>query len=247
MFWKPLSLKPGALDEASRLHNDPTIIQAPVSSVFMASLSALLSEDLGMRRSAETGESRLGDGTPVPMISFGLIEYLNSLDLSSYAMLELGGGFSTDFWTARAKSVHTLETSAEWARAIAARNPKAKIELVEEPIAWRISAFDQTFDIIVIDPAGNRLTCARASIEKLRPGGFIILDNSDWYPNASKVLRDAGLIEVDFPDFRPAHHFRTTTSLFLHPDFRPKPKADRLPGVPIGGKYSQINYWDMEP
>lgn len=247
MFWRVLGPRTGAADEIARLNNDPSIVSTPVSSVFLASLMTLLSENLGMRRSAETGESRLGDGTPVPMISFSLIEYLDGLDLSGFDVLEIGGGLSTDFFAARAKSVHTLETNPEWVRAIAARNPKAIVEFAPEPIAARIAAFDKTFGIIVIDPSGNRLSCARASIAKLKPGGFIILDNSEWYPNASKVLRDAGLIEVDFHDFRPCHHFRTTTSIYLHPEFRPVPKEDRLPRVPIGGKNPQPNPWDLDP
>jgi predicted O-methyltransferase YrrM len=246
MYWKALKSTPGSPEESLRLSSDPSLIHAPVSLVFMASLSALLSEDLGMRRSAETGESRLGDGTPVPMMSFGLIEYLDSLDLRAAEVLEIGGGLSTEFWTARARSVCTLETNPDWARAIAARNPTAQVEFVDRPLAARIEAFERQFDLIIIDPAGNRLSCAKSALAKLRPGGFIILDNSEWYPNASKVLRSAGLIEIDFHDFRPCHHFRTTTSMYLHPEFRPIPKGDRLPRVPIGGKDLALNHWDRE-
>jgi hypothetical protein len=80
----------------------------------------------------------------------------------------------------------------------------------------------------------------------LRPGGFVILDNSDWFPNAARVLREADLIQVDFHDFRPQHHYRCTTSLFMHPDYRPKPKTTRLPLVPIGGKdVAESNQWDV--
>jgi hypothetical protein len=58
-------------------------------------------------------------------------------------------------------------------------------------------------------------------------------------------LRAADLIQVDYHDFRPLHHFRCTTSIFLHRDFRPKPKSSRLPLVPIGGKdLADTNQWD---
>jgi hypothetical protein len=59
-------------------------------------------------------------------------------------------------------------------------------------------------------------------------------------------LREADLIQVDFHDFRPGHHFRCTTSLFLHREFRPKPNSSRLPLVPIGGKdVAATNRWDL--
>jgi DeoR/GlpR family transcriptional regulator of sugar metabolism len=109
-----------------------------------------------------------------------------------------------------------------------------------------MSGLGRSFDAIVIDAAANRLQLAKAAIGLLRPGGFIVLDNSDWYPNAARALRDADLIQVDFHDFRPLHHYRCTTSLFLHREFRPKPKSARLPLVPIGGKdVADTNRWDQ--
>lgn len=246
MFWSLLKPQTGSPEEMARLNNDPNIIKTPISSVFLASALTLLSEDLGLRRSSDTNESKLGDGTPVPMMSFALIEYLNGLDLKGLDVLEIGGGLSTDYWVANARSVTTLETDAVWVKETAARNPRAVVEHITGSLAERIAAFDRKFAIIVIDPGANRLACARAALPKLEAGGFIILDNSDWYPNTSKVLRDGDLIEVDFHDFRPCHHFRATASLYLSRDFRPKPKGRRLPLSPIGGKQIALNGWDID-
>lgn len=246
MYWNLLKPQTGSPEEMARLNNDPNIVKTPVSSVFLASTFTLLSEDLGLRRSADTNESKLGDGTPVPMMSFALIEYLNGLDLTGFDVLEIGGGLSTDYWTARAKSVTTLETDEAWVKQTAERNPKAVVEHVTGALSDRIAAFDRTFGVIVIDPSANRLTAARAALPKLEKGGFVILDNSDWYPNTSKLLREADLIEVDFHDFRPCHHFRATASIYLTRDFRPKPRGPRLPLSPIGGKQIALNGWDIE-
>lgn len=243
MHWK--LVQPRTSLEKAALDNDAATISAPVPAVFMAALLKILGEDMGLNRSFETGESRMGDGSPVPMISLALIEYLDGLDLSAFDVLEIGGGLSTEFWAARAKSVTTLETNPDWVRIVAGRAPKAKVEFVQGSLADRVAAFDRSFDIIVIDPAGNRFTCAQAAIGKLEPGGFIILDNSEWYPNASRKLREAGLIEIDFHDLRHCHHFRATTSLYLTPEFRPKPKQDRLPRLPIGGKQCPVGDWDQ--
>jgi hypothetical protein len=246
MYWNLLKPQTGSREEMARLNNDPNIVKAPNSSIYLASAFTLLSEDLGLRRSADTNESKLGDGTPVPMMSYALVEYLNGLDLKGLDVLEIGGGLSTDYWTDHARSVTTLETDAVWAKETVERNPTAVVEHITGSLADRIAEFDRKFGIIVVDPSANRLACARAALPKLEAGGFVILDNSDWYPNTSKLLRDAQLIEVDFHDFRPCHHFRATTSIYLTRDFRPKPKGPRLPLSPIGGKQIALNGWDID-
>ena len=52
------------------------------------------------------------------------------------------------------------------------------------------------FDVIIID-GENRFECAVESINKLKEDGFIILDNSDWLPETSKLLRENDLIEIN--------------------------------------------------
>ena len=246
MFWNRLAPRTGAADELEWLNNDPEILKTPTASVFLASVMHTLSEDMGFRRSAEANSGQAGDGQPLPLLSYSFIEYVDGLDLSGFDLLEVGGGSSTSFWSARCRSVTVLETNPEWARTVALQNPRAKVAVVAtEQLAGRIGALNETFHIIVIDPAGNRLACAREAAAKLAKGGFAVLDNSDWYPNASAVLRKAGLIEIDFHDFRPVRHFRSTTSMYLHPDFRPKPKQERLPLTPVGGKRVSGNRWDF--
>jgi predicted O-methyltransferase YrrM len=222
-------------------------IEAPDHVIFLASALNILSSGLGFKASAEHNTPVLGDGRPIPMMSYGLIEYLLGLDLTSFEVLELGGGGSTVFWAAIARSVLTLETSAEWVAALNARhlsNVEARCcEGAKLPEA--VAALERRFDAIVIDCAANRLGLTQCAVARLSPGGFVLLDNSDWYPNAARALRDADLIQVDFHDFRPLHSYRCTTSLFLHREFRAKPRGARLPLPPIGGKdVAETNSWD---
>ena len=223
------------------------VIEAPDHVMFLASALNILSSGLGFKASAERNAAVLGDGRPIPMMSYSLVEYLLGLDLSSFEVLELGGGGSTAFWAGVTRSVLTLETSAEWVAALAAR-PMANVEarlVAGAKLAEAVAALDRRFDAVVIDCAANRFELARGAVARLRPGGFVLLDNSDWYPNAARVLREADLIQVDFHDFRPLHSFRCTASLFLHRDFRARPRGARLPLPPIGGKdVADTNGWD---
>ena len=70
----------------------------------------------------------------------------------------------------------------------------------------------------------------------MKPGGFIILDNSDWFHEASANLRSADLIEVDMAGMAPIADFVSTTSFYFHREFKGKPKAKRQPVGAIGSR-----------
>lgn len=224
------------------------VIEAPDHVIFLASALHILASGLGYKASAERNTPVLGDGRPIPMMSYSLIEYLLGLDLTAFEVLELGGGGSTVFWASIARSVLTLETSADWIAALNARH-LANVEARHcsgEELPKVVATLERSFDAIIIDCAANRFELTQRALARLNPGGFVLLDNSDWYPNAARLLRDADLIQVDFHDFRPLHSYRCTTSLFLHREFRAKPRAARLPLPPIGGKdVAETNVWDQ--
>ena len=238
MFWT------GASEgDVGRLDN----VEMSQASAFEASILEILSTRLGFRKSLEDNACELGDGRVIPMMSYGLIEYLMGIDLSGFRVLELGGGHSTEFWAQRAKLVLTLETDAEWARILSA-NAFPNVEIRHCPAEQIQTGMEQAggpFDVIVIDISASRYRCAKAALRLLNPGGFIVLDNADWYPNTTALLRSADLIQVDFADFRPLKWYRCATSLFLHREFRARPRYDRLPQPPIGGKdIANGNDWD---
>jgi len=243
MFWK---LVPPT-ENPERTTRELDSVALGEAQMFEASVLNILNEGLGFRKSTERGACLLGDDQKIPMMSYGLIEYLMGLDLSSFDLLELGGGFSTEFWSARVKSVTTLETDAKWAQSlIDSHYPNTEIRVVDtDRIAAEMTTMGRKFDAVIVDAATNRYRCAKAALGILRPGGFILLDNADWYPNTTAMLRDADLIQVDFSDFRPLRWYRCATSLFLHKDFRARPRDQRLPRPLIGGKdIGAVNVWD---
>jgi hypothetical protein len=245
MFWT--KALPSEQLDAEQIRRNFGVIEAPDSTMFLASVTHILAAGLGYRGSLEQRVCVLGDGRPIPMMSYSLIEYLLGLDLSAFEVLELGGGSSTPFWASRTRSVLSLETDAEWLKVLKSRpmpNLDARLSTVDT-LAQDMLALGRSFDAIIIDAAANRLRLAERAAGLLKSGGFVILDNSDWYPNAAQALRAADLIQLDFHDFRPLHSFRCTSSLFLHAAFRPRPVSARLPQVPIGGKdVAATNRWD---
>jgi hypothetical protein len=234
--------------EDRKTRNRLDIVDMPGIAAFQASALHILSEGLGFRKSLEQNVCLLGDDRVIPMMSYGLIEYLMGLDLSSFEVLELGGGHSTEFWAQRVRSLVTLETDSSWANTLKSK-ALGNVEVratTADTITGEISALGRTFDIVVVDISGNRYRCSKAALQVLRPGGFILLDNADWYPNTTELLRRADLIQVDFHDFRPLRWYRCATSLFLHKEFRARPRHGRLPLPLIGGKdIADANQWDI--
>jgi hypothetical protein len=172
---------------------------------------------------------------PVPWYTYPAIEYLRQLDFSSSTVFEYGCGNSTLYWASVSRRVVSVEEDDEWFGKMQPEVP-ANVELILEtdivPYVDVIHRFAREFDIIVVDGAargGTRRKCSVAAIEHLRPGGMIILDNSDWLPESTRILRDANLIQVDMTGFAPISGRTQTTSFFLHREFAFKPRGERQP------------------
>src|SRR5581483_6112407 len=116
----PMSWK--QTDQAERdSRADPTAVDVDAATLYEASALSILAGGLGARKSVERGVSMLGDERIIPMMSYGLVEYVMGLDLTGFDLLELGGGHSTEFWSQRVRSVLTFETDAEWMKVLASR------------------------------------------------------------------------------------------------------------------------------
>ena len=172
-------------------------------------------------------------GNPIPWFTYPAIEYLRQLDLSDARVFEYGSGNSSIYWATRCRQLVTVEDDAEWAEAMRPRLPGSVNYLVRsgEDYPRAILETDDRYDIIVVD-GSRRKSCARFALERLSDTGFIIVDNSDWMPNTTALLRESGLIQVDMSGFGPINGYTLTTSFFLTRNVVLRPVA---PQQPTGG------------
>ncbi|MCZ7554711.1 MAG: hypothetical protein M5U05_19405 [Anaerolineales bacterium] len=146
----------------------------------------------------------------IPWFNFFAIDWLTSYVDTSMRVFEWGSGGSTLYWAGRVHHVVSIEHDHSWLSRVAAalqerhfRNVDLRYVPSEEsgsvsssdveascatlvPDVFReysaqINTYpDEWFDIIVVD-GRDRLRCLRNAASKVRQGGLIILDNSDWY------------------------------------------------------------------
>ena len=176
------------------------------------------------------------NNNPIPWYTYPAIEYINQLDFTEKEIFEFGSGNSTIFWALNAKKVISVEDNREWFDKIEKQLPKNAEYLYinqKDDYINAIKQYSSEFDGIIID-GSHRYECALNAVEKLRRGGMIILDNSDWYEKTAAFLRDADLIEVDMTGFGPINGYTWTTSFFFHREFNFKPLYNRQPVHGIG-------------
>jgi len=194
-----------------------------------------LSSEFDQFNTIKSKESNL-KGKPIPWFTYPAIEYLNQLDFSKKVIFEFGSGNSTIYWAERSKEVYSVEDNHEWYVKISDKITKnVQINFVEkkEDYISNILKYPDEFDVIIID-GKYRLDCVQNALKKLRPDGFIILDNSDWHEKASKLLRDNNLIEVDMSGFGPINNYTWTTSFYFKRDVQLSSVSEKQPDFSIG-------------
>lgn len=168
------------------------------------------------------------DGNPIPWYTYPAIEYLSQFDYSTKQVFEFGTGNSSMYWAKRAKKVISIEDKPEWYKKFAAEfaAPNWQMRYCDEKQGYEdtILADGEKYDVIVID-GKRRAECADNAVKALASGGMIILDDSDRvntsleYVNAIKILRTAGLLQVDFYGFCPMNNYTKATSIFFSRNF----------------------------
>ena len=71
------------------------------------------------------------------------------------------------------------------------------------------------FDVIIVDGMA-RSACARVAVDRLKPDGFIVFDNSDRdeYADAYQFLIDAGFARINYWGPGPINPYEWCTSIF---------------------------------
>jgi predicted O-methyltransferase YrrM len=124
---------------------------------------------------------------------------------SDWSVLELGAGRSTVWFARRAGTVISFEDNEFWAERTRDRLRElglANAELRQLPVEAFVAEIDglpdASFDLVVVDfleaPAVTRVDVLKPAMKKVRPGGLLLLDDSDrpGYAEAFELLSGWG-------------------------------------------------------
>jgi predicted O-methyltransferase YrrM len=138
-----------------------------------------------------------------PWIVPAAIGWLRRRIRSNWAVLELGSGRSTVWFARRAGSLISLEDIEFWHGQTRERLEEAGLSNVDlrlmevEEFPREVASLPEgAFDLVVVDfleaPTVNRIDCIRPAMKKVRPGGYLLLDDSDrpGYAEAFELMAD---------------------------------------------------------
>lgn len=157
------------------------------------------------QRSLLAGASPLGDKSP--WMAYGAINWLETYLKTEMQIFEWGSGGSTLFFASRVQSVVSVEHDPLWHATVAEQLLNHKIDNVSsvlcppertDPLpeiytstdekysglsflryAEAIDPYpDDSFDLVVVDGRA-RPGCMKHALTKVRPGAYLLLDNSD--------------------------------------------------------------------
>ena len=154
-----------------------------------------------LRYPAAWWRARRGKTPERPWIVPAAVGWLRRRIRSEWSILELGAGRSTVWFARRAGRVLSFEDNEWWTEQTRARlrelgldNVDLRVSPIEELPGAVARLPDDAFDLVVVDfleaPAVSRMDVLRPAMKKVKPGGVLLLDDSDrpGYAEAFELL-----------------------------------------------------------
>jgi len=176
--------------------------------------------DIGWIHSFEKRMPIDQNGNPLPWVTYSFINFIeNRLD-KTMDIFEYGVGNSTLWYSKRVNSVISVEHDKKWfekMRQLVPNNVKIYYQSLENENAYSKfpSFLKKKFDIIIID-GRERVNCIKNSINFLKKGGIIVLDDSERleYKEGINFLLENGYKKIDLWGISPGTFYNKCTTIF---------------------------------
>jgi predicted O-methyltransferase YrrM len=143
-----------------------------------------------LRYPAAWWRARRGETPERPWIVPAAVGWLRRRIRSDWSVLELGAGRSTPWFARRAGRVLSFEDNEFWAGQTRSRLRELGLENVElrhlpvDEFAAEVDELpEEDFDLLVVDfleaPTVTRIDVLKPAMTRVRPGGLLLLDDSD--------------------------------------------------------------------
>lgn len=164
-------------------------------------------------------------GDPLPWMNYSFISFIEERVRDDFSIIEFGGGYSTIFWSKKAKAVFGIEHEEFFVDEIRPKLPDNGLLLVpceqenqtyEEMAEVACKLNDgRKFDLLIIDGI-RRNECFEASIPFLKDDGVVIWDDSSRgaYDSSFQRIHEMGFKKISFEGLKPGDRSVDETSIF---------------------------------
>jgi Methyltransferase domain len=138
-----------------------------------------------------------------PWIAANAFRFLRARLAPTARVFEWGAGMSTLWYERHCAEVHAVEGDAGWRRRVVERARSARVYLLDGPAyVNKILDFPAGyFDLVSIDGA-RRAECFEAALTRVRPGGMLLVDNTDKDRTTGGDLFRTDELLLDMPGFQ---------------------------------------------
>lgn len=149
-----------------------------------------------------------------PWINYSTIQFMHNIVSKDTKVLEFGAGGSSLFFLERKTNLISIEHEAEWINEVQKRasqkqlmrwshhlissnKPNSRVPLPDDYLYPLKSIVDSSIDLVVVD-GRHRVESVKRAMTKVKPGGCLILDNSDRpeYAETFELLLTWTLLET---------------------------------------------------
>lgn len=193
--------------------------------VINKSIRISYSSDSYLRRKGFANSLRKGipvdvDNNPLPWMNYNVVEFLESRLNKEMDVFEYGCGYSTLYLQDRVKSVTSVESDEFWHENMTGR-AASNVRIIHCPLdeegkyALSIMNDSARYDIVIVD-GRDRVNCIKNSLDNLKEGGIVILDDSmrEKYNEGVSFLRDHGFKSITFSGMKPCSIRSQETTVF---------------------------------
>lgn len=158
----------------------------------------------------------------LPWLTFDAIRAVDAHLKPGSRLFEYGCGHSTVYWAQRGVQVCGMESDPGWHQKTCQQlrgKPNADIRLAvaETDYVHGIDQFVGDFDAVLVDGAWRR-SCIAAALPRVRPGGILVVDNTDWHWYADVDARiPPGWRKAVYPGCAPFIGHPSETTVWTRP------------------------------
>jgi hypothetical protein len=121
----------------------------------------------------------------MPWLTFDAIRAIEQKLGPGQRVFEYGSGHSTVYWSQQGVELYSVEDDAAWFAMVKDRlagvpGTHLYFEQGMQDYVGRIDKCPGIFDIVLVD-GSFRKDCMLAGMPKLKPGGLLVVDNTDWH------------------------------------------------------------------